>query len=311
MAAHPVDTVLAACIGSLAMEALTHLEIGQSPVASGKVREIFDLGERLLIVATDRISAFDVVMPNGIPGRGKVLTKLSVFWFNLLKELVPHHFLWDGVESLPEAFRAHEDVLEGRFMIVRKTAPLPVECVVRGYLAGAGWREYRETGSLFGHHVVEDLRESDRLPGPVFTPTTKTRVGHDVPLSQSEVEELVGRDTARWLEETSLELYEKGLRYALPRGVVLADTKFEFGRLGDDLLLIDEVFTPDSSRFWPREDYEPGRSQRSFDKQFVRDYLEALDWDKRPPAPTLPPDVVQRTAQLYREALRRLTGQDL
>ncbi len=293
------------------MEALTHLELGQRPLASGKVREIYDLGERLLIVATDRISAFDVVMSNGIPGRGKVLTRLSVFWFNLLEELVPHHFLWDSVERLPEAFRVHRDVLEGRFMIVRKTTPLPVECVVRGYLAGAGWREYKETGSLFGHPIVGDLRESDRLSEPVFTPTTKTRVGHDVPLSRSEVEKLVGRDTARWLEETSLKLYEKGLRYALPRGVVLADTKFEFGRLGDDLLLIDEVFTPDSSRFWPREDYEPGRSQRSFDKQFVRDYLEALEWDKRPPAPTLPPDVVERTAQLYQEALRRLTGHDL
>jgi phosphoribosylaminoimidazole-succinocarboxamide synthase len=293
------------------VNALTQVRLGVEPVASGKVREIYDLGDHLMIVATDRISAFDVVMPNGIPGRGRVLTKLSIFWFGLLGDLVPNHFVSDDTADLPGPFRAHADTLENRFMLVKKASPLPVECVVRGYLAGAGWRDYAANGALFGRAVPGGLKEADRLPEPVFTPTTKAHEGHDLPLNDDQVEDLVGPHVADWIKETSLQLYGRGLEYALPRGIVLADTKFEFGWLGDDLILIDEVFTPDSSRFWPREEYQPGRSQRSFDKQFVRDYLDGLDWDKRPPGPELPPDIVERTAQLYREALRRLTGQDL
>jgi phosphoribosylaminoimidazole-succinocarboxamide synthase len=293
------------------VEALTHLDLGVAPAASGKVREIYDLGDQLLIVATDRISAFDVIMPNGIPDRGKVLTKLSVFWFGLLGDVVPNHFVSDDTADLPEPFRAHAELLSDRFMLVKKTTPLPVECVVRGYLAGAGWRDYAANGTLFGRAVPQGLREADRLPKPVFTPTTKAHEGHDLPLSDAEVEGLVGPDLAEWISETSRELYQRAVDYAIERGIVLADTKFEFGRLREDLLLIDEIFTPDSSRFWPREDYRPGKPQRSFDKQFVRDYLDTLDWDRRPPGPTLPPEIVERTADLYREALRRLTGQDL
>jgi phosphoribosylaminoimidazole-succinocarboxamide synthase len=279
-----------------------------SPVASGKVREIFDLGERLLIVATDRISAFDVIMPNGIPGKGQVLTSLSAFWFGQLRDVVPNHFLSDDPEDFPEELQPARSVLSGRSMLVRRAEPLPVECVVRGYLAGSAWRDYRDTGTVFGRPVPRGLGESDRLEEPLFTPTTKAEEGHDLPLSPGEVEDLVGAETARWIEETSIALYREGLEYALPRGIILADTKFEFGRQDDGLILIDEVFTPDSSRFWPLEDYEPGRPQKSFDKQFVRDFLDGLQWDKRPPGPTLPQDIVDRTAELYREALRRLTG---
>ncbi len=293
------------------MEALTSLDLGVEPVASGKVREIYDLGEQLLIAATDRISAFDVIMPNGIPDRGKVLTKLSVFWFDLLGDVVPNHFISDDVRDLPPHFQPHREQLEDRFMLVRKTSPLPVECVVRGYLAGAGWRDYAANGTLFGRDAPQGLREADRLPEPVFTPTTKAHEGHDLPVTDDQVQELVGPDIADWIRDTSLRLYGRGADYALARGIVLADTKFEFGALGDDLLLIDELFTPDSSRFWPREDYEPGKPQASFDKQFVRDFLDGLQWDKRPPGPTLPRDIVERTADLYREALRRLTGHDL
>ena len=274
----------------------------------GKVRDVYDLGNRLLVVATDRLSAFDVVLPTGIPDKGVVLTQLSLFWFRLLADVAPHHLVTADVDEYPRELRGFRDQLEGRSMVVVKTDPISVECVVRGYLAGSGWKDYRATGSVCGIRLPAGLREADRLESPVFTPATKAESGHDENIPFGEVERRIGPARAAALRETSLALYARARDHAEARGIILADTKFEFGLRGSDLLWIDEALTPDSSRFWPRDGYAPGGSPPSFDKQYVRDYLETLAWDKRPPGPELPPEVVARTAEKYREAFDRLRG---
>ena len=268
----------------------------------GKVRDVYDLGERLLIVATDRISAFDVVLPSAIPGKGTVLTQLSLFWFRLLADIVANHVVASDVDAYPRELARHRDQLEGRSMLVVKTDPLPVECVVRGYITGSGWKDYKATGSISGIRLPPNLRESDRLDQPIFTPSTKAEVGHDETISFETVETMVGPDRAREIRDVSLRLYERAREHAESRGILLADTKFEFGVKGGRLVWIDEALTPDSSRFWPRSGYAPGRGQPSFDKQYVRDYLESIHWDKRPPGPELPGDVVARTQAKYQEA---------
>jgi phosphoribosylaminoimidazole-succinocarboxamide synthase len=272
----------------------------------GKVRDVYDLGDRLLIVATDRLSAFDVVLPTGIPQKGVVLTQLSLFWFRELAEVVPNHVLTANVDDYGPDLAPYRDQLEGRSMIVTKTEPLPVECVVRGYLAGSGWNDYRASGSVCGIALPEGLREADRLRPPIFTPATKAETGHDENISFAAMETIVGVSRAREARDTSLALYARAHAHAEERGIVLADTKFEFGVKDDHLVWIDEALTPDSSRFWPRASYAPGRSQPSFDKQYVRDYLLTLDWDRRPPGPSLPADVVSRTREKYLEAFTRL-----
>jgi phosphoribosylaminoimidazole-succinocarboxamide synthase len=282
---------------------------GLAPSARGKVRDIYDLGDRLLIVATDRLSAFDVVMPTPIPDKGKVLTQISLFWFALLKDVIPNHVL--GADNFPAPFGAHRDQLAGRSMLVRKTNPLPIECVVRGYLSGSGWKEYVATGQICGIALPAGLRESDKLPEPIFTPATKAAAGHDENISFDHAAHLVGRPLAEKVRAVSLEIYNRAAAYAAPRGVMLADTKFEFGRLNNELIWIDEALTPDSSRFWPAAQYSPGGPQPSFDKQFVRDYLERIQWPKTPPGPELPPDVVAATRTKYREAYRMLVGHEL
>ncbi|MCM8746647.1 phosphoribosylaminoimidazolesuccinocarboxamide synthase [Thermomicrobium sp. CFH 73360] len=271
----------------------------------GKVRELFDLGDTLLLVATDRLSAFDVVLPNGIPGKGIVLTQLSAFWFEWFAERVPSHYL---TTELPEQFSAYRGILQGRSMLVRKAERIPVECVARGYLAGSAWAEYRTSGMVAGVRLPCGLRESERLPEPLFTPAVKSDTGHDENITFDELVKRVGEELAERLRERTLEIYVAAERYARERGVIIADTKLEFGWIGGELAVIDELLTPDSSRFWDVEQYEPGRPQPSFDKQFVRDWLLASGWNKQPPAPALPPDVVEKTAEKYREAYRRLTG---
>jgi phosphoribosylaminoimidazole-succinocarboxamide synthase len=288
----------------------THLE--DIPLwRRGKVRDVYDLGDRLLVVATDRISAFDVVLPTGIPDKGRVLNQLSLFWFERLREVVDHHVLTSNVGEYGPRLAAHRDQLEGRSMLVVKTEPLPVECVVRGYLVGSGWKDYQASGSVCGIPLPKGLQESERLPSPLFTPSTKAEVGHDENITFAEVETLVGAERAREVRDVSLALYERARDHAEACGIILADTKFEFGLREERLVWIDEALTPDSSRFWPRDGYAPGRSQPSFDKQYVRDYLESLHWNKRPPAPVLREDVVVRTRQKYREAYARLTGKEL
>jgi len=277
----------------------------------GKVRDVYDLGDRLLIVATDRISAFDVVLPTGIPDKGVVLTQISLFWFRLLQDLVPHHLISAEVGEYEPRLHAYRDQLEGRSMIVVKTRPLPVECVVRGYLSGSGWREYQAKRGLCGIPLPEGLRESDRLEPALFTPSTKAEVGHDENISFAEAETRLGAERAAQVRDISLALYARARGHAESRGLILADTKFEFGVEGGRLVWIDEAMTPDSSRFWPQDGYAPGRGQPSFDKQFVRDYLEALGWDKKPPAPALPAEVVERTRSKYLEAYQRITGLSL
>jgi phosphoribosylaminoimidazole-succinocarboxamide synthase len=282
----------------------------------GKVRDVYEVGDDLLIVATDRISAFDYVLGSGIPDKGKVLTQLSAFWFERLGNLVPHHMLSWNVADYPDAARRHADVLRGRSMLVRRTRPMPVECVARGYLSGSGWKEYQQTRGVCGVRLPAGLRESDRLPEPIFTPATKAETGHDVNISEEEAQQLVGDRTIARLKALTLEIYRRGVAHAEAQGIIIADTKFEFGLVGDgnpdtDIVLIDEVLTPDSSRFWPRDRYEPGHGQPSFDKQYVRDYLEAIRWNKQPPVPALPDDVVQCTREKYVEAFRLLTGRDL
>jgi phosphoribosylaminoimidazole-succinocarboxamide synthase len=277
----------------------------------GKVRDVYDLGDRLLIVATDRISAFDVVLPSGIPAKGIVLTQLSLFWFELLGHVVPHHVVSADVSEYPADLRRHRDQLEGRSMIVHKTVPLPVECVVRGYLVGSGWKDYRATGSVCGIPLPPGLQESQRLDPPLFTPSTKAEAGHDENISFAQVEAALGTQRAAEVRDASLEIYRRARAHAEERGIILADTKFEFGVRDGRLVWIDEALTPDSSRFWPRDGYAPGRGQPSFDKQYVRDYLETLAWDKSPPGPALPAEVVQRTRDKYLEAYARLTGRDL
>jgi phosphoribosylaminoimidazole-succinocarboxamide synthase len=285
---------------------------GILPAARGKVRDIYDLGDQLLIVASDRLSAFDVVLPTGIPDKGRVLTQLSLFWFELLRDVIPNHVV-SGTE-IPAGFEAYRDELAGRSMIVRKTQPLPIECVVRGYVSGSGWKDYRETGGICGIPLSLGLQESDRLPAPIFTPATKAVSGHDQNISFDQAADLVGREVANRVREISIELYRRGVAHAEPRGILLADTKFEFGIVSgpsQELIWIDEAFTPDSSRFWPALAYQPGGPQVSFDKQFVRDYLERIQWPKTPPGPELPPEVVAATRAKYREAFHILTGRDL
>ena len=284
---------------------------GVQLLVRGKVRDVYSLGEQLLIVATDRISAFDVVMPNGIPDKGRVLTAMSLFWFELTKDIVENHLVTAEVARFPSELLPYSEVLAGRSMVVRRAKVTPIECVVRGYLAGSGWREYREKGTVCGMALREGLRESDKLPKPIFTPSTKAESGHDENISPEVAASLVGAETYGELERLSLAVYRRAADYARERGLIIADTKFEFGWYNDELMLVDEVLTPDSSRFWPLEEYQPGRSQKSFDKQPVRDYLDSLDWDKRPPAPELPAEVVEGTSERYREALRLLTGREL
>lgn len=275
----------------------------------GKVRDLYEFGDRLLIVATDRLSAFDVVLPTPIPDKGRVLTQLSLFWFELLRDVVANHVL-SGTE-FPAQLAAYADQLRGRSMLVRRTQAVPIECVVRGYLAGSGWKDYQKTGAVCGIPLPAGLRESDRLPEPIFTPSTKATSGHDENISFDEAAARVGRPLAERVRAVSLELYRRAAAYAEPRGIILADTKFEFGLVGDELIWIDEALTPDSSRFWPTGGYEAGRPQPSFDKQYVRDYLERIGWSKQPPGPELPPEVVAATREKYREAYRRLTGHEL
>jgi phosphoribosylaminoimidazole-succinocarboxamide synthase len=286
----------------------THFS-GITPAARGKVRDIYDLGDKLLIVATDRLSAFDVVLPTPIPDKGRVLTQLSLFWFNLLKDVAPNHVL--SATDFPAPFDSHKDDLAGRSMVVRKAQPLPVECVVRGYVSGSGWRDYRATGKICGIALPVGLRESDRLPQPIFTPATKAAVGHDENISFEQAASLIGKELAERVRAISLELYRRASAYAEPRGILLADTKFEFGLFHNDLIWIDEALTPDSSRFWPAAQYKPGGPQPSFDKQFVRDYLERIQWPKTPPGPELPAEVVAATRAKYREAYRILAGREL
>ena len=282
---------------------------GLTPSARGKVRDIYDLGDQLLIVATDRLSAFDVVMPTPIPDKGKVLTQISLFWFDLLKDVIANHVL--SADNFPAPYDTYRNQLAGRSMLVRKTKPLSIECVVRGYLSGSGWKEYVRTGQVCGITLPPGLRESDKLPEPIFTPATKAATGHDENISFDHAASLVGRPLAEKARAVSLEIYKRAAAYAAPRGVILADTKFEFGRLDGELIWIDEALTPDSSRFWPASQYAPGGPQPSFDKQFVRDYLERIQWPKTPPGPELPPDVVAATRAKYREAYRLLVGREL
>lgn len=278
----------------------------------GKVRDIYDLGDRLLIVATDRISAFDVVMPNPIPDKGRVLTQLSRFWFKLTQEIIPNHLISTDVRDFPPECRGKEEVLNGRSMLVLKSKPLPVECVVRGYLSGSGWEEYRKTQTVCGLRLPGGLVESSRLEEPIFTPATKAEAGlHDENITFEKMEGFVGPDLARRLRDVAVSVYRKGREFAEKRGILIADTKMEFGVWDGKLILIDELLTPDSSRFWPKDEYEPGRPQRSFDKQYLRDYLLSIRWNKTPPAPTLPEEVIQKTREKYLEAYERLVGKPL
>jgi phosphoribosylaminoimidazole-succinocarboxamide synthase len=296
----------------MATEPLLQLDIPGIPkLRSGKVREIFDLDDRLLLVATDRISAFDCIMPNGIPRKGEVLTQLSHFWFAQTESFQPNHLLSRPGEPLPSSLQPYAAQLAGRSMIVKKAQPLTIECVVRGYLAGSGWKEYREQQTVCGIKLPPGLKESSELPAPIFTPATKAESGHDINIPFTEAARMVGQERAEQVRAASVKLYRFARDHARRRGIIIADTKFEFGLLDGKLILIDEVLTPDSSRFWPADQYQPGASQPSFDKQFVRDYLETLTWNKTPPAPELPPDIVARTQAKYLEAYERLTGQKL
>jgi phosphoribosylaminoimidazole-succinocarboxamide synthase len=273
------------------------------------VRDLYDLGEALLMVATDRISAFDVVMRDPIPGKGAVLTQISLFWFDVMQSLVPHHVITSDVDQFPPACRPYADTLRGRSLLVRKTRPLPVECVVRGFLSGSGWKDYQRSGTVCGIQLPQGLKESERLPEPIFTPSTKADLGaHDVNISFEQMVAQIGPARAEKARELSLAVYRKGVALADRKGIIIADTKFEFGMLDDEMILIDEVLTPDSSRFWPKDSYAPGGAQQSFDKQYLRDYLGTLDWPKEPPAPQLPPEVIENTRARYLEALKRLTG---
>ena len=275
----------------------------------GKVRDIYDLDEHFLMVATDRISAFDVVMPDAVPGKGKVLTRISLFWFEAMKPLVQNHVVSSNIGEFPDLCKPYADVLEGRSMLVKKAEPLPVECIVRGYISGSGWKSYQKDGTVCGIKLPRGLKESEKLEEPIFTPSTKEEVGlHDINISFEEAIQELGQPLAEKVKALSLAIYKKGAELALEKGIIIADTKFEFGRVGDDVILIDELLTPDSSRFWPKDDYAAGRSQKSFDKQYLRDYLNTLEWDKTPPAPSLPEDVVENTRKKYEEALEILTA---
>lgn len=277
----------------------------------GKVRDVYNVGKELLIVASDRISAFDCILPTGIPDKGRVLTQMSIFWFEFLREVTPTHFLTANVDEYPASLREHREQLEGRSMLVRKAEMVEAECVARGYLAGSGWKEYKAQGTVCGIPLPVGLKESGRLPEPIFTPATKAQSGHDENISIEVLAGEIGRELAERLRELTLTIYRKASEYAATKGILLADTKFEFGFVDGKLVLADEVLTPDSSRFWPADTYQPGGPQPSYDKQYVRDYLETLDWDKRPPAPPLPEEVARRTSEKYRAAYRVLTGREL
>jgi phosphoribosylaminoimidazole-succinocarboxamide synthase len=280
-------------------------------VTRGKVRDVYSIGNDLLIVATDRISAFDCVLPQGIPGKGRVLTQMSLFWFAVLRDLVPNHLITADVIDYPASLTNYRDQLEDRSMLVKRCRMEPIECVARGYVSGSGWKDYRTTGAICGIKLPAGLRENDRLPEPIFTPASKAETGHDENISFEATVKTVGEKTAILLRDLTLRIYAAAATHAESRGIILADTKFEFGWHGDRLLLGDEVLTPDSSRYWPRDEYRPGGPQKSFDKQFVRDYLETLDWNKQPPAPPLPGDVIEKTSEKYHEAYRRITGRSL
>jgi phosphoribosylaminoimidazole-succinocarboxamide synthase len=275
----------------------------------GKVRDIYEVGDRLLIVATDRLSAFDVILPTPIPDKGRVLTQISLFWFDKLASIVPNHLI--SAKGFSGELAPYASALEGRSMLVRRTEPVPIECVVRGYISGSGWKDYQKTGSVCGIALPKGLRESDRLPEPIFTPSTKAEGGHDENISFGETVARIGDPLAKKLRDISLKIYSRAVEHAAARGIIIADTKFEFGLVGDELIWIDEALTPDSSRFWPADLYAPGKTQPSFDKQFVRDYLERISWNKQPPAPGLPPGVVAGTREKYRDAYQRITGQAL
>ena len=280
--------------------------------ASGKVRDIYRVSEeQLLFIATDRISAFDYVLASGIPQKGRVLTQLSLFWFDFLKDIIPNHLLTANVEEYPEPLQKHKAQLRGRSMVVCRAQMLPIECVVRGYLSGSGWKDYQKTGAVCGIGLPSGLKESDKLPEPIFTPSSKATSGHDENISFEETVNRVGEELATQVRDLSLAIYKKAADYAAQRGIIIADTKFEFGSTHKGLLLADEVLTPDSSRFWPADNYAPGRAQESYDKQYVRDYLESIRWEKKPPAPALPPEVQANTSAKYVEAYRQLTGRDL
>jgi phosphoribosylaminoimidazole-succinocarboxamide synthase len=281
---------------------------GLKLVHRGKVRDIYEAGEALLFIATDRISAFDCVLPDGIPDKGRVLTQMSLFWFDYLKDVVPNHLLTAKVDEYPVELRQFRDQLEGRSMLVKKAEMFPVECVARGYVSGSGWKDYKRTGAICGIALPAGLQESGQLPEPIFTPATKAHTGHDENISFEEAAKVIGEDIAAKLKALTLEIYSKANTYAKGRGIILADTKFEFGLIDGQITLGDEVLTPDSSRYWPADSYAPGGPQKSFDKQFVRDYLETLDWNKQPPAPPLPAEVILKTAAKYREAFETLTG---
>ncbi len=284
---------------------------GLEPYARGKVRDVYAVDNRLLIVATDRISAFDYILPTGIPDKGKVLTQLSIFWFDFLRDITPTHFLTADIGQYPDALQAERRQLEGRSMLVKRARMVEIECVARGYLAGSGWKEYQQSRTVCGIPLPAGLNESDRLPEPIFTPATKAQTGHDENVSFEHVASLIGTDLARRLRDLTLAIYTKAAQYAAGRGVIIADTKFEFGFVGDELVLGDEVLTPDSSRFWPADKYKPGGAQDSYDKQYVRDYLESIHWNKRPPAPELPAEVAQRTSEKYKQAYKAITGREL
>jgi len=285
---------------------------GAAPHRQGKVRDIYEFGDHLLLVATDRISAFDYVLGSGIPDKGKVLTQLSEFWFEQTRDIVVNHLITTDVRRYPAELQGDAEMLAGRSMLVQKTNPIPIECVARGYLSGSGWKDYRATGTVCGVPLPPGLRESDRLPAPIFTPATKATSGHDINISQVEAGRIIGDQLIVTLRELTLQLYAFGAAHAEARGIILADTKFEFGLAGDGrIVLIDEVMTPDSSRYWPKDQYRPGGPQPSFDKQYVRDYLEQINWNKQPPVPSLPEDVVMRTRDKYLEAFRRLTGKEV
>ncbi len=287
----------------------TQLE-GLRLVQRGKVRDIYDLGDTLLLVATDRISAFDVVMPEPVPDKGKVLNQISLYWFGIMASLVPNHVISGNVEDFPPVCQPYAELLNERSMLVKKTKPLPIECVVRGYLSGSGWDSYKKTKSICGIKLARGLVESDQLPEPIFTPSTKEEVGtHDINIDFDETIRRIGAPLAQKVRDLSLAIYSEGARLANEKGIIIADTKFEFGMLDDELILIDEVLTPDSSRFWPRDGYKPGGAQQSFDKQYLRDYLVSIKWNKKPPAPNLPQSVVENTRAKYLEAMRLLTGQ--
>ena len=284
-------------------------------IGRGKVRDIYAIGQdRLLIITSDRLSAFDVVLPDPIPYKGKVLTQISLFWFDFFSKITPHHLITADIRKMglaSELLEKFGSQLEGRTMLVRRAAPLPVECVVRGYVTGSGWKDYQKTGAVCGHVLPKGLKQCEKLPQPIFTPATKEAVGHDINIDLEETTKRVGQDVADKIQQLSIELYNKGTAYAAERGILIADTKFEFGIIGDDLILIDEALTPDSSRFWPKDSYEPGHDQPSFDKQIVRNYLLELGWNQKPPAPKLPAEVIEKTSQAYCDVYQRLVGKPL